>query len=164
MLVISEIINVFNNRRINLQNKKAISHSKIAKALRKHNLCNGNNILKLLSSLPEETANSGSGAQPSALDLPDSEDSDDSLRLPPLLLCSERLTEAARDPEDSLRSPLCWDSCLVEAAEAAAVRTESLEMVEDTREDCRSGLADSSEMSEMSSLACSPIHKRGVEM
>ncbi len=71
--------------------------------------------------------------------------------------------EAARDPEDSLRPPLCWDSCLVEAAEAA-VRTESLEMVEDTREDCRSGLADSSEISERSSLAYSPIHKSGFEI
>ncbi len=120
------------------------------------------NILKLLSSLPEGAASSGSGAQPSALDLPESEDLEDSLRLPPLL----RLMEDARDPEDSLRPPLCWDSCLVEATEAAAVRTESLEMVEDTREpeDCRSGLADSSEISERSSLAYSPIHERGVEM
>jgi len=84
------------------------------------------------------------------------------LRLPPLL-CSERLTEGARDPEDSLRPPLCCDSFLVEAAEAAAVRTESLEMVEDTREECRSGLADSSEISERSSLAYSPIHRRVVQ-
>jgi hypothetical protein len=51
----------------------------------------------------------------------------------------------------------------VEAAEAAAVRTESWEMVEDTREDCRSGLADSSEISERSSLAYSPIHRRVVQ-
>ncbi len=44
MLVIGEIFNVFNHKRISFQNNKAFSHSNVAKISRKHNLCTSKEI------------------------------------------------------------------------------------------------------------------------